>query len=131
MAERIQSNRKVYMKNFFVATLSCMEDHVKPSLRNPADHFILLVGTNDLFSEKSSMKIGESIINLACRLKNKMHDVSVSTIILRTDDKRLNEKGIEVNLHLEKLHKGKYIFLIDSSRKIKAQNLNKGKLNTV
>ena len=103
---------------------------MKPPLRNPPDHFILHVGTNDLSSEKSSMKITESIINLVCRLKNKIHDVvSVSTIILRTDDKKLNEKGMEVNLHLKELSKEKNIFLIDNSRKIKAQHLNKGKLH--
>ena len=102
---------------------------MKPSLRNPPDHFILHVGTNDLSSEKCSMEIAKSIINLACRLKNEIHDVSVSTIILRTDNKKLNEKGMEVNLHLKELSKEKNISLIDSSRKIKAQHLNKGKLH--
>ena len=45
---------------------------------------------------------------------------------MRTDDKKLNEKGIELNLHLKELSKEKNI---DSSKKIKAQHLNKGKLN--
>ena len=45
---------------------------------------------------------------------------------MRTDDKKLNEKGIELNLHLKQLSKEKNI---DSSKKIKAQHLNKGKLN--
>ena len=67
--------------------------------------------------------------NLVCRLKNEIPDVSVSTIILRTDDKKLNGKGMEVNLHLKELSKEKNISLIDSSRKIKAQHLNKGKLH--
>ena len=67
------------------------------------------------------MEIAKSIINLACRLKNEIHDVSISTIILRTDDKKLNEKGIKVNLHLKELNKEKNISLTDSSRKIKAQ----------
>ena len=35
---------------------------------------------------------------------------------------------MEVNLHLKELSKEKSIFLIDNSRKIKAQHLNKGKL---
>ena len=129
MAKRIQSRCKICVKTFSGATVSCMEDYMKPSLRNPPDHFILHVGTNDLSSEKCSMEIAKSIINLACRLKNEIHDVSVSTIILRTDDKKLNEKGMEVNLHLKELSKEKNIFLIDNSRKIKAQHLNKGKLH--
>ena len=59
-----------------------------------------------------------------------MHDVSVSTVTLRTDDKKLNEKGMDVNLHLKKLRKEeKNIFLIDNSRKIKAQHLNNSKLH--
>ena len=94
MARRTQSNCKIYVKTCFGATVSCMEDYMKPSIRNPPDHFILHVGTNDPFSEKSSMEIAESIINLACRLKNEIHDISVSTIILRTDDKKLNEKAM-------------------------------------
>ena len=58
-----------------------------------------------------------------------MYDVSVSTIILRTDDKKMKEKGMEVNFHLKELIKEKSIFLIDNSRKIKPQYLNKGKLH--
>ena len=65
MAKRIQINCKIYVKTFSGATVSYMEDYVKPSLRNPPDHFILHVGTNDLSSEKSSMEIAKSMINLA------------------------------------------------------------------
>ena len=124
MAKTIQSNCKIYAKNFSGTTVSCMEDHMKPSLRNPPDHFILYVGTNDLSSEKSSMEISESKINLACWLKKEIHGVSVSTVILGTDDKKLKEKGMEVNLHLKELSKEKNIFLLDKSRKIKSQHLN-------
>ena len=109
------------MKTFSRATVSCMEDYMKPSLRNPQDYFILHVGRNDLSSEKCFMGIAESIINLACRLKNEIHDVRVSTIILRTHDKNLNQNGMEVNLHLKELSKENNISLIDSSRKIKVQ----------
>ena len=129
MAKKTQSNCKIYVKTFSGATVSCMKDYMKPSLRNPSDHFILHVGTNDLSYQKYSMEIAESIINLACTLKNEIHDVSVSTIILRNDDKKLNEKGMEVNLHSKKLSKEKNVSLIDSSKKIKAQHLNKGQLH--
>ena len=37
-------------------------------------------------------------------------DVSVSTIIMRTDNKILNEKGIEVNSYLKELCKKKEHF---------------------
>ena len=105
------------------------EDYMKSSIRDPPDHFILHVDTNDLSSKKCSMKIAKSSIILTCRLKNEIHGVSVSTIILRTDDKILNERGVQVNLHLKELSKENNIFLIDNSRKIKAQYLNKGKLH--
>ena len=128
MAKRIQSNCKIYVNTFSGVTVSCMKDYMKPSLRYHPDHFILHVGMNDLSSEKCSIEISESIINLACRLKNKILDVSISTIILRTDDKKLNKKGMEVNLYLKDLCKEKTIFLIANSRKIKTQHFNKGKL---
>ena len=110
MAKRIQSDCKIYVKSFSGATVSCMEDYMKPSIKNSPDHFILHVGTNDLYSENSSMEMAESITNKAFRLKNEMHDVGVSIIVLRTHDKKLNEKGMRVNLHLKELSKEKNIF---------------------
>ena len=53
----------------------------------------------------------------------------VSTIIVRGDDKELNEKGCEVNAQLKELCKRKNIYLIDHSKRIKPQHLNKGKLH--
>ena len=55
--------------------------------------------------------------------------MSVSTIILRGDNKKLNEKGCEVNSHIKELCKEKNIYVIDNSKKIKLQHLNKGKLH--
>ena len=110
MTKRIQSDCKIYVKSFSGATVSCMEDYMKPSIKNSPDHFILHVGTNDLYSENSSMEMAESITNKAFRLKNEMHDVGVSIIVLRTHDKKLNEKGMQVNLHLKELSKEKNIF---------------------
>ena len=110
MTKRIQSDCKIYVKSFSGATVSCMEDYMKPSIKNSPDHFILHVGTNDLYSENSSMEMAESITNKAFRLKNEMHDVGVSIIVLRTHDKKLNEKGMRVNLHLKELSKEKNIF---------------------
>ena len=83
---------------------------MEQSLRNLRYHFILHVETNDLSSENSSLEITQSIINLASQLRNKMNDVSISTIILRTDNKKLNENGMEVNLKLKELRKEKNIF---------------------
>ena len=81
------------MKRFFGATTDCMKAYVKPFLRNPSDHFILHVGTNDLISNQTSEEIATSMI---------LHKgVSLSSIILRTDDKWLLQKGCEENDHLK------------------------------
>ena len=72
-----------------------------------------------IYLEKNHLlQIAQSIINLACQLKDKIDDVCVWAIVLRTNDKILNEKGIEVNLHLKNLRKEKNNFLIDNSKKI-------------
>ena len=64
--QRIQSYCKTYVKTFSGATVSCMEDYMKPSSKDSPDHFILHVGTNDLSSQKCSVETAESIINMAC-----------------------------------------------------------------
>ena len=79
------------------------------------DQFILHVGRNDLSSDKSPEEIKISIIDLAISIKNKKYDVSISNIIIRADDKKLEEKRCEVNRFLGKLCKKKNYYLIDHS----------------
>ena len=62
-------------------------------------------------------------------MKGKYCDVIISNIILRTDQKKLSQKGQEVNTRLKDACKEKNIYLIDNTNKIKAQYLNKGKLH--
>ena len=81
-----KSECKVYVKSFPGAKTSCMKDYVKPSLRSTPNHFILHVGTNDLNSNQTSEVIAKEIVDLATSLKNNQHDVSVSNIILRTQN---------------------------------------------
>ena len=66
---------------------------------------------------------------LAGSMKGENCDVSISNIILRTDNKKFNQKVQEVNTHLKDICKDKNIYLIDNTNKIKAQHLNKGKLH--
>ena len=63
------------------------------SLRNPPNHFILHVGTNDLDSDKTAESIANTINCLATSLKNDQYDVNISDILLRTDNTNLNEKA--------------------------------------
>ena len=94
---------KVYERRFPGAKVQCMDDYKKPSIRDKPDHFIINVGTNDLNSEVSPKSVPESIVDLAMSLKTESNDVSVSNIILRTDNSLLNQKGCEVNSHLTDL----------------------------
>ena len=106
-----------------------MHDYQKPLVRSSPDHFILHVGTNDLLSNKSPEEIARSITDLATSIKNKKHDVSISNIIIRADDKKLEEKRYEVNSFLGKLCREKNFYLLAHSTKIKRNHLNKGKLH--
>ena len=85
---------KVYIRHFSGATIDCRKDYVKPYLKNSPDHFILHLGTNDLIPNQTSEQTATSIINLSPWMKEESCDVSISSIILRTDDKRLYEKMV-------------------------------------
>ena len=82
--------------------------------------------TNDLNSNQTSEVIAKEIVDLATSLKNNQHDVSVSNIILRTDNSKLNAKRCEVNRILSQLCQERNMYLIDHSKKI---YFNKGKLH--
>ena len=62
-------------------------------------------------------------------LKTESNDVSVSNIMLRTDNSLLNKKRCEVNLHLKDLCEERNLYLIDKTKKFKSDHLNKGKLH--
>ena len=104
-----------------------MDDYKKPSIKYKPDHFIIHLGTNDLNSKVSSKSIPESIVDLAMSLKT--NDVSVSDIILRTDNSLLNQKGCEVNSPLEDLCEERNLYLADNTKKFRSHHLNKGKLH--
>ena len=62
-------------------------------------------------------------------LKSESHDVSVSSIIVRNDNDTLDKKGCDMNAVLMEMCKENDIYLIDNSKKIKPQHINKGKLH--
>ena len=61
-------NCKVYVKSFSGAKVMCMEDYLKPRLREMPIHNILHVGTNDIPTKRSPEQIAENIANLAIKL---------------------------------------------------------------
>ena len=64
-----------------------MKDYTKPCAReeNP-DHKILLVGTNELISDNSLERVGQSIIDLAKNLFHNNRKVTISGFIPRNDE---------------------------------------------
>ena len=129
ISKRLQSDCKVYVKQFSGARTKCMKDYMKHSLRENSDHFIIHVGTNDLNTERSPELIAKSIVDLATTLKGNSRDVSASNIIVRGNNSNLNEKGCEVNAHLTEMCKERKLNLINHSKKIKPNYLNRGKLH--
>ena len=123
-----KSECKVYLRSFPGAKRFCMKDNVKPFLRSTPNHFILHFGTSDLNPNQTSEVIAKEIVHLPTSLKNNQHDVSVSNI-LRTDNSKLNAEWWEVNQILSQLCHERNIYLIDHSKKIKPNHLNKGKLH--
>ena len=128
ISRKLQGNCKVYVKHFCGGKTKCMKNYIKPSQRENLDHYILHVGRNDLCLERSSELIAKSIIDLVLTWKYQSHDVSVSNTVVRNDSDTLNKKGCEMNVLME-MCREKNIYLIDNSKKVKPQHINKGKLH--
>ena len=62
-------NCKVFVRPCHGATIRCLEDHVKPVLRENPNEIIFHIGMNDLPSRKGNKDIAEAIINLAMPVK--------------------------------------------------------------
>ena len=52
MRQRLHDKEKLYVKSFSGATVSCMTDYVKPTMKFNPDAVLIHCGTNDLRSEK-------------------------------------------------------------------------------
>ena len=93
-----------------------MKDYMKPWLRENPDHFILHLGTIDLNMERCPQFIAKSIVDLTTASKCDSCDVSVSSIVVRTDKINLNERGFEVNAHLTEMSKENKLNLTNHSK---------------
>ena len=129
LTRKIKHKHLVKVRSFSGAKISCMTDHVKPTLRdiNP-DHIILHAGTNDLRTENTASQIAKATIDLATSLKNDDNTVTVSGIVPRLDD--LNNKANEVNRRLVLMCKERNIsFLSHDERIDPSKHLNESKLH--
>ena len=121
------NNCKVVVRDFSSARVECMADHMRPSLREGADHYILHVGTNDLVTKRSPIEIAESVMEQALSLKNENHDVSISNIIIRRD--KWKTKAEEVNVNLKDMCMKNNMFYVDHTKSLKQQHLNRSRLH--
>ena len=118
---------RVYIRPSLGAKVRCMEDHIKLVIRDNPDDVVFHIGTNDVPSDKSAEDIAKSIVELALSAKSASCDVSISNIVVRKDGHQ--NKCQEVNYHLKEICIEKNINLIDHSKNIKPQHLNKLRLH--
>ena len=99
MKQCIETNDKLHIKSFPGASVGCLVDYVKHSLKFNPDTFLLHCETNDLRSDKISEEIETIIINLAEDIKSNENNVIISSIITSSD--ALSTKSMEVNHFLK------------------------------
>ena len=63
-------------------------------------------------------------MNIAVSLKIVAHNISVSMIMVSTDNQQLNPKAIGVNTHIADFCKDMNFCLIDNSKRVKMHHLN-------
>ena len=99
LTKKLQNKKLIKVRLFSGAKVSCMFDHVKPTIRefNP-NHIILHIRTNELKSSKIASQISRSVIDLALSLKSEKNTVTISLTVPRKDS--LNNKAQEVNSRL-------------------------------
>ena len=79
----------VKVRPFLLAKMIDMLDYIKPTQRNfKPDIYLLHVGTNDLFSNKSPEQISLDILYLANSLKLDNNTVIVSSIVPCDDENK-------------------------------------------
>ena len=98
--KKIKHKGIVKVRPFTIAKVSCMQDHVKPIIReiNP-QQTILHVDTSDLKTERTASQITKFITDLSISLKKNGNMVAVPGIVPRLDE--LNNKAAEVNNRLK------------------------------
>ena len=129
LTKKVRHKYLIKVRSFSGAKVSCMVDHVKPTLRDDKpDHIILHAGTNDLRTEKTTSQIAKSIMDLTTSLKNNGNSVIVSGIVPRFDN--LNNKATEVNNRLVLMCAERNIPFISHSESIdSSKHLNESKLH--
>ena len=115
---------KVYVKSFSGSTTEDMRSYAVPSINYGNDLYILHISSNNLRSEATPEVIANEIINLAKFIKSDGNDVMISSIVERSDNVKLNDKGKQVNILLKKLCASINFIYIDNSNIHSKRHLN-------
>ena len=71
LSKNVDGTHRVYVRSFSSAKVKCMNDYVKPYIReNNPDHVIIHIGTNELDSERQG-EIYDYEIYYRCSKKHK------------------------------------------------------------
>ncbi|CAB4044712.1 Furin, partial, partial [Paramuricea clavata] len=110
------TNKQVTVRTFSGCRTDEMAHYIKPTLALKPKQVIIHVGTNDL-KTKSPAEIIYNLKNLGNQAKqeNPRTGVSLSQIIIRSDDTRLQNKLVEVNKCIQDLCEQENWGLIDNS----------------
>ena len=71
LTKNVRHKYLIKVRSFSGAKVSCMVDHVKPTLRDDKPDIILHVETNDPRTEKTASQTAKSIMDLTTSLKKK------------------------------------------------------------
>ena len=103
LMKKVRRRYFIKVRSFSGTKVSCMVDHVKPTLRdNKPDHIILPAGTNDLRTKKTTSQAAKSFMDLTTSLKNICNSVIVSGIVPLFDN--LSNKATEFKCSIHFLH---------------------------
>lgn len=107
------SNNHVVVKPFPGATITDMEDFIKPIIRKEPEDMILHIGTNDV-KKLTPRCLAEGITNLAIQIQQESPNtgITISGILPRNDNLHLEGKINETNRSMEaicKQHKWNFV----------------------
>ena len=94
------TNERVVSKSFSGATFKNLKHYIVPTLEKKPDELILHIGTNDL-KDSAPKEIVRDIMALK-EFVSSQTKVTISELVLRTNDKKLNDKVKNVNELLKK-----------------------------
>lgn len=114
---KMSKNDQVHVKPYSGSTTDDMQHFMRPWISKNPDEIILHVGTNDIKPSTDALELANKIISLGLEIKDRSEKtkVTISALVHRADNKKLNKKVTEVNNHLQTLSDDNDWVFIDHS----------------